>query len=162
MSTSVGEQSKLKEPNPETVMLAFEESRDIVARLDAWIDAIDQKIVTVFTLASALAGLVPAVADTTSTIWAWRLGGLAWIVTAILCTRGLWPQKAAVCPSPYRIYTPRWLARDAEEYRMKRLGSLGSVYLENVALIRLKARLLRYAMVAAAGEIALFGLAMFL
>jgi len=161
MSTSVGEKQELKEPNPQTLELAFDESKDLTAKQDAWIEAIDQKLVAVFTLASAAAGLVPALADTSNAIWLWGAGVAAWFVAAVLSLLGFWPRKMFVSPNPAAIYVPSWLAIPVQEYRMKRLGSLGSVYLGNKALISRKAEMLRYAMASSAVEIGLFALAIF-
>jgi hypothetical protein len=161
MPTSEGEKPKLKDPNPEALKLAFEESKDLTVRQDAWIEAIDQKLVAVFTLASAVAGLVPALADTSSAVWLWRAGGAAWFVAAALSLLGFWPRKMFVSPNPDGIYKPAWLAIEIDEYRMKRLWSLGTVYLGNKELISRKAGLLRYAMVGATVEVALFALAIF-
>lgn len=158
------ESSEPGKPKPDdaTVRLAFEESKEINAKLDEWIEAIDRKIVTLFTLSSGVAGLVPAIAETSDQIWIWRGGGAAWLVAAVLCLVAFWPRKMLVSPDPVGIYRPKWLAIDEDRYRMKRLGSLGTIYKENIALVSEKARLLRFAMLASGVEIGLFALAIFL
>ncbi len=145
-----------KPPNPETLKLAFEESKAITLRLEDAIGEIDRKIVILFTLSAAIAGLAPALSGTAINVWAWRIGGLAWGMGAIACLLGYWPRNLSVSPNPNRIYRPRWLAIETDEYRLKRLGTMRHDYSKNKSFLDAKARWLRWAMVAVALEIAMF------
>ena len=146
-----------KPPNEKTMLLAYEESTTLVARRDEWLEAMNNKIVAVFSFAAGLAGLATTFASSESGYIPAAL--VAFGITAAVCVIAYWPRMIRVSPDPKKLRKPAWLAIEPAEYQLKRLADLGKDFDDIRRELVLKARLVALAMITTAVEVVLFGLA---
>ena len=149
----------------ETVTLAYEATKELPQLFSNWADAIDNKIVANFTVASALVTLVPTFQEVERTIPVVVCLGLAigfWAVSVLACYRAYRPMRFRIEPNPRALMGPSWLTKKPMHFRYSRMHWLGETYEHNSAKIEFKAEWLGYAMLLTAGEVFWLALAILL
>jgi hypothetical protein len=149
--------------NKETVRLAFEESassRDVVSALA---DSMDNKVVAIFSVASAIIGLTPALrgdeAISVERAVTFAISVLAWGVAVIQCYRAYQTHDFIVGPNPNKALDAKWLRLAPEKYQYYAIAEMGRAHEVNAAHILRRGKLLSAAMVATVVEVLSLGLA---
>jgi hypothetical protein len=144
------------ERNSETVDLAYSESRSTLTTLAAWYDGLDTKVVTLFSLSTALAGLVPTFGNLkfqgASAVFV-ILALLAWTAAAVECFVAFQLREFRIDPSPRTLLDSRWLGLDPAQYKSYRLEDMAKSYDVNKTGYSEKATALAIATVATFFEV---------
>ena len=148
-----------------TLQTAFDESLAANEISYGWADAIDGKIVAVFTLATAIAGVFPIghpkVALSIGSISGLVVGFLGWMAAVFFCWRGYAPRGFKLGPSPQALLEGNWLGRSLANYQWYRLHYLGLSFDQNTEACEAKARDLGSAMLATALEVLMLSVVRF-
>lgn len=140
----------------DTVELAYDHSREVYLQVDAATDVIDRKVVSVFTVTSAIAAIGPAVstAPMSRNVW-WMTVGAAvmWAAAATQCWVAYRPRTYRTDPDTATIATPGWLSLSPGAFLAQRLGSLRKSVRDNVKITKERAAAVRRALVFALLEV---------
>jgi hypothetical protein len=151
--------------NPETMALIYAEARDIYAYFTGWADALTSKALGLFTTASLIVSLVPAVTDLHPIgwlRWLW-LGALAcWAVASVSCGSLLWPRGMVGITNPRVALDGRWTTLQPVWYYRYRVEHLAEVSDKNRQMLRAKTTWLLVALVAMGLEVLLLALLLLL
>lgn len=139
-----------------TVQLAYEHCREVYRQVDAATDVIDRKVVSVFTVTSAIAAIGPAVSK--APIWGpgwWLTVGAAvmWAAAATQCWVAYRPRTYRMDPDTKTMATPEYLSLSPGAFLAQRLGSLRKSIRENVKITKSRAAAVRRALVLALLEV---------
>ena len=154
----------------DTLQMAYEESastRDVASSLA---EAIDTKVVAMFSVASAIIGLTPSLHGAGDLIAAathpspWRLffyfvGAVAWVYVAIQCYRAYRPHDFAVGPNPNKALNGAWLRLTPAKYKYYAIKEMGRAHEINASHILRRGALIRWVMIATIVEVLSLGLA---
>jgi hypothetical protein len=139
-----------------TVAAAYEESLQVQALQSQRSDAIDLKIVVVFTVTSVILTLIPAIGrlEAEGVVLAfWVLAGVAWVFAAGACLFGFQPRALEIGPNPKTLLDARWLGLTVNEFRLCRMSEMGDSHDFNRDALDTKARWLTVAVWATAVEV---------
>jgi hypothetical protein len=167
MNQQSGEQPTIQMPSwlegwdEATVVDAYEESLRVQELQSQWSDAIDSKAVAVFTVASVILTLLPAIKPP-EVLALWVLAGMAWIFAAGACLFAFQPRALEIGPNPKTLLDERWLGLTANEFRLCRMSEMGDSYDFNRDALNAKAHWLTFAVWAAAVEVLSLFLALLL
>jgi hypothetical protein len=140
----------------ETVALAYDASKDVPQLFSDWADAIDNKVVATFGVASVLLTIVPIVRDTPRTIGVVLCLGLAlgfWVAAVAACYKAYRPIGLRIEPNPRAFLAPSWLTRKPMHFRYGRMQWLGETFDHNKGQLAHKVEWLGYAMILTAVEV---------
>ena len=154
----------MNELNKDTLQLAYEDATRIQPLLASWSDALDTKVVAVFSVASALLTFGPAFRNPTGTDAGKVLligAGVFWAVAAFFCRKAFNPRHMMIGPHPDVIQQPEWLGALPDEYRRARLTDMADAYAFNRGHLTGKADALRGAIAFTAIETLLLALALY-
>lgn len=154
-----------KDWNEDTVRKLYEEARESQRSLMSVPDALDSKIVTIFTLASAIAGFAPKVSTLPprcSIAWTlWVLALAAWVVSVTFCAVGFFPRDFRFDPDARNVGVPEWFAQSQRDYYVYRLRDMKKSMHHNEGVLKRKVSGLKVAIIATAIEVALLLVAEF-
>lgn len=139
-----------------TVQLAYDHCREVYRQVDAATDVIDRKVVSVFTVTSAIAAIGPAVskAPILSPGWWLTVGAAAmWAAAAIQCWVAYKPRTYRMDPDTKTMATPEYLSLSPGAFLAQRLGSLRKSVRDNIAVTTTRAAAVRRALVLALLEV---------
>jgi hypothetical protein len=152
--------------NDETLNLAFEECLASREAVNSLAGAIESKVLAIFSVTTAVAGLVPSLKRDlgTSPASPWQtlcylIAGLAWVYVVIQCYRAYSPSQYAITPRPNNLLDRKWLGLTPAQFRFFAIRDVGEAHEINAALILKRGWLVRAAMIATVVEIAFLGLA---
>lgn len=141
---------------PETAQLAYDHSHEVYRQVDAATDVIDRKVVSVFTVTSAIAAIGPAVSNARlwSAPWWLTVGAAAmWAAAATQCWVAYKPRTYRTDPDVATMATPGWLSLSPGAFLARRLGSLRKSVRDNVATTKERAAAVRRALIFALLEV---------
>lgn len=150
----------MKEPQPETVDLVFELSKDEYLKLLQEADALDGKLVAIFGIGSIMIGVISGLGQDTfsaASQWDWTLFSLASLffgVTVGLCTAGLWRRQFIGPLNPAKVQE-LYLRKDPAQAKKEHLEFLTAYYATNLRHVRNKGFFAYWALPALGGEVAL-------
>jgi hypothetical protein len=150
--------------NPEALALAYTEARETYAYFVGWTDALATKAIGLFTAASLIVSLVPAVTDLHPIgwhRWLWLGSLFAWAVSAIACALVLWPRDLFTF-NPRTVLDPKWRTLPAIWYHRFRLDNIASAYEQNEQVLRAKTQWLLFELAATGAEVLLLAMLLFL
>jgi hypothetical protein len=127
-----------------------------------WSDTIDSKVVAVFSVASAILGLAPALKQLHSvgaSLAFWIVAASCWVFAVVFCHLAYRPRNFRVDPSPAKLLVPEWLRLDPDQYQFYRLRDMGKSYEHNRDDLDRKASCLGWAILFTAGEVFALALA---
>jgi hypothetical protein len=143
---------------PEAIEQAFTESRDVLPMLLSEMDASDSKTVAVFTLASAVIGLGPALsrqAPQSFDEWIlWVIAAIAWFVSVYHAFLAYKPGEIRRGPDPLKLLSPDWMTLSKTEYQANRLRYMAKTADMCFKVIDEKADHLQKALIATGVEVA--------
>jgi hypothetical protein len=142
----------------ETTAMAYQESVASVQTLASWYEALDTKIVAVFSVSSVIAVLAPKVADAPKVIWILALA--AWGIAAIACFVAFNTRRYTLDPNPNVLINDKWLELSPDEFREHRLKRVVQTYGENRKAYNKKDFALKLAMYATGAEVLCLVIAM--
>ena len=148
-----------------TVDLAFEECVRQQGVFTDWSSSIDNKIVAVFGVASAIIGFVSALQtpDTSGIpLIFWIIAVTCWVVAASYCYRAYGPVDLLMGPNPSNLLDDGWLQYTPKQYKYQRMRRMGDSFVHNRGELEQKADRLAHAAWFTAGEILSLTLAVFL
>jgi hypothetical protein len=149
----------------ETIKAAFHECVAQQALYAEWTDAIDKKTITIFTLATAIAGATINLLPKWGTLSARTsqgiaLAGIAWLTAAAASWLAYRPRDIMVDPSPTALSDPRWLGKPIEKYMFFRIRDMGSSFEHNRDEINRKGHWLSVATIGTIAEVVFLSLAL--
>jgi len=152
--------------NHETLKLAFERCEASREAVHGLADAIDNKVLAIFSVTTAVAGLAPSLnhgpgrplASPWQTL-CYFIAGLAWAYVVIQCYRAYSPSQYAITPRPSSLLDGRWLGLTPAQFQFFAIRDAGEAHEINAALILKRGWFVRSAMIATVVEIAFLGLA---
>ena len=126
---------------------AFQEAQGSREFVSQWSDALDAKIIAVFSLASVLMGAVPTVGGIEEEGWnlvPWGVAATAWVVTIVLSSLAFAPRIFRVGPDPSVLIGEQWIGAGStrERYYFFRLRDLAKDWVRNWDIVNTKARML--------------------
>jgi hypothetical protein len=140
-----------------TVQAAFDESAALYGRLPEWADAIDKKVITVFTLATGIGGVASAFqpwhADSVGSLVCLIVALAALVGAVIACAVSYWPHDFSFGPLPKQLIAGDWFGRPLSDYQFHRMRRMGQSIERNRDQINIKARRLTYAMIGTGVEV---------
>jgi len=140
-----------------TLELAYTEARETQDRLERWADALDGKIVSLFTIGSAALGAAAVFVErpfSAGTLVLGWLGFALWGIATYSALRGFNPKEFVFGPDIRAIVKPEWLNEPPARYQALRLEDLAAAYAENRETLTEKAESLRLAVICTTLEIA--------
>jgi hypothetical protein len=140
----------------ETILLAYEASKELPATFSAWADAVDNKVVATFSVGAVLVVLLPALQQQPPTPAATIFLGLAlgfWVFAAVACYRAYRPVGLRVEPNPRLLLNPKWLELSPKRFRYWRLHWLGKTFTHNSDQLARKTEHLGQALILTAAEV---------
>jgi hypothetical protein len=149
----------------ETVALAYDASKDLPQLFSNWADAIDNKVVATFGVASALLTIVPTLQGVQRTTGVVVCLGVAvgfWVIAVVACYNAYRPIGLRIEPNPKTFLAPSWLTKKPMHFRYSRMQWLGKTFEHNQDKLARKAEWLGYAMLLAAVEVFCLALAVLL
>lgn len=139
----------------DAVEIGYQESLRIQEIQSQWSDAIDSKVVAVFTVGSVIVTLIPTFhrlgPGLPSTLW--LVASAFWLLAAIASGLAFHPRALEIGPNPSGFLEGRWLSLNANEFRLCRLSELGESYAFNRDKLGSKALWLQVAMYLTAAEV---------
>lgn len=137
--------------------LAYSASEGFQGVLTDWANSLDNKIVALFTLTAALAGLAPTLLE--GPIEGFRLICLAvaycaWVFVLYSCALAYRPTDVRAGPDPDRLYDPAWLTLDPKHFKLYRLQAMAKTSVQVQKQLNLKADRVINASIAAAIQVA--------
>ncbi|SRR5437763_8843576 len=141
-----------------TTQLAYEHAREMQRTSEAWIDALDTKVVAVFGVSSGVIGLVTSLAGLPPGTWGrglWVGGLAAWVVSALYCWKAFKPNDFRLDPDARVLLDEKWLSLKPPQFLLDRLNNVGASVGHNQAALKEKAEALRLALGWAVAEVGL-------
>ena len=151
--------------NPETLALIYTEARETYTYFTGWSDALTSKALGLFTTASLIVSLVPALTDLHPMgwlRWLWLGALLCWAVASVACGALLWPRGMTGAISPRRALDNRWTTLSPVWYYRYRVEDLANVSDKNRRMLRAKTKSLFVALAATGLEVLLLALLLLL
>ncbi len=136
---------------PSALALAYAESLTVQPALLDWSDAMDTKLIAIFSVSSVIVTLVPTLGPAglaSSRLWLAALA--AWGFAAYFCCAALMPRSLQVGPDPGKLLGDDWLSLSAPAFLRARLTYMAEAYNENVPVLVQKAGRIRRALLATA------------
>src|SRR2546421_6030640 len=122
-----------------TTQLAYEHAREMQRTSEAWIDAVDNKVVAVFGVASGVIGVVTALADLPQGtlgrgLWVGALA--AWVVSALYCWKAFKPNEFRLDPDARVLLDEKWLSLKPPQFLLDRLNNVAESVGHNQAALK--------------------------
>jgi hypothetical protein len=142
--------------HPDALALAYQEVKDTRAYFLEWSDAVANRAVGLFGIASLIVALVPAFAELHAAgawrgVWILALG--CWAGASLCCFLALFPATLRVDPDPAALLDPRWLQLPAPWYHRYRLEEWAAIAAHNRPILRTKAGWLKRGLLLAGAEV---------
>lgn len=141
-----------------TALMAYEHAREMQRTAETWIDAIDNKVVTVFGVSSGVIGVVTALASLPEGAIAripWILALGAWGFSAFYCWTAFKPREFRLDPEARLLLDEKWLSLKSPQFLLDRLSNMGTSVAFNKTVLSEKANALRRALGWAVAEVGL-------
>jgi hypothetical protein len=135
--------------NPDALALAYAEVASKQAYFLEWSDAVATRSIGLFSVASLVVTLVPALAQLhVAGPWrlVWLLALLCWAGASIACFIALHPTTLLVSPEPSALLDPRWTTLSAPWYHRYRLEEFAEISAQNRPTLCRKAAWLKRAL----------------
>jgi hypothetical protein len=140
----------------DALALAYQEVKDTRAYFLEWSDAVANRAVGLFGIASILMTLVPAFAQL-HVVGAWQgvwiVALVCWAGTSLCCFLALYPATLYVDPDPAVLLDSRWLELPTAWYQRYRLEEWAVIAAHNRPILRTKAGWLKRGLLLAGAEV---------
>ena len=150
----------------ETLNLAYEQCAASREAVNGLADALDNKVLAIFSVTTAVAGLAPSLSRRPNTppVSPWQtlcyfVAGLAWVYVVVQCYRAYRPSDFAITPRPSKLLDRKWLGLTPAQYRFFAIRDAGEAHEINATLVLERGWLVRSAMIATVVEVGFLGLA---
>jgi hypothetical protein len=150
--------------DPESLRLAYEEGLKSQPMQSEWADAVDKKVVAVFTVSALLIGVAPALKHAAfgSPAWWCFLIAMAFWCLAGGCAVFAYQARALQVLHPQFLLSADWLGSSVNAYRYHRLRFIGELHEANAAALDQKARWLKRSIRFTAAEVLAIAVALIL
>jgi hypothetical protein len=148
-----------------SVKLAYEESTGLLARQDQWLGAIETKVTTVLTVASAAITVASTLQDAVPVGWTlvvWAAALVAYIAAMVECVRAYNVRTYKSDPDPKHMLITEYLTLSEGQFRIVRLRDIADTYRHNRDVVTEIAHHLGWALRWAAAEVVLVAVALLL
>lgn len=151
--------------NAESIHLAYEEATRLQSLYGQRRDAIDNRVVVVFGLASAIAALAPILYRPASygpTVVFWAAALAAWSLAVGLCHAAYRSSELRPDLDPGRLLTKEWLTLQPARFRAIRIREMSRTLICNRDELDRKANYLGLAILCTAAEVLALAIALIL
>lgn len=150
-----------EKPKPETLDFLLDYTKDVPAEQAGASKNVDSKAIQVFTGATIVVGLAAAGGFRGGSAWLIGFAVGAYVVVAALVALILKPRGFRHSKPVDQLWSEHW-DEGVSDIKHAVIADLSDGYTENVAILKTKNRLLRYAILAASVEAILVGVALIL
>jgi hypothetical protein len=150
--------------NEETASLAYEASRETRDRLGAWADALDTKLLGVFTVGGVILTFTPSLqphSTRPAVLGCWIGAAVAWLFALGFGFHGYRPAALRVGPDPNAFLDSAWLMKSPLHFRLWQIAEMAESFRRNHETLMLKATSLKWALGFTALEILALSAAFF-
>ena len=134
--------------DPATVEMMYEETTSSGSFMATWADAVDAKVIAIFSVASLLIGAIPAIGGIKASGWEWTpwiVAAFGWFGAGWFCIGAFRTRSFRVGPDPSKLLNEAWTHLTPDAYRSYRVRDLAKDWLSNWEAINAKAEAMAWA-----------------